>query len=70
MQNYRLREAIVAESRDGNGHMKLITLPTGSVLTLKENTREAGLVDATWQSHAVLVFVQDLRARADLTHDN
>jgi hypothetical protein len=66
MQKYQLREAIVAVSRDPDGHTRVITLAAGSVLTVKNMALESGLVDAEWNGRAVSVFVQDVKARADL----
>ena len=66
MQTYRLRESIVAESRDADGHMRIITLAAGAELTLKATKLESGLVDAAWQGQTIQVFIQDLKERADL----
>lgn len=65
MQAYRLREAMVAVSRDGGG-MRIITLPVNAVLMVEKNTLLSGLVDTLWDGQTVSVFVQDLRARAEL----
>ena len=67
MRRYRLREAIVAVSREADGHMRIFTLAAGSVVALGETTCEAGLVDAVCSDQAIAVFLEDLRARADIT---
>jgi hypothetical protein len=67
MQTYQLREAIVAVSRDARSRTSIFTLAAGSVLTLKNAALDSGLVDAEWQGSIISVFVQDLKARADLT---
>jgi hypothetical protein len=66
MQNYELREAMVAVSRDEDGHTKIITLPAGAVLTVERITLQSGLVDAQWDDRTVSVFIQDLKTRSGL----
>lgn len=66
MTKYRLREAIVGELCDADGHIKVFTLPAGAVLTLQDTTLESGLVDARWRDQTIAVFLEDLKARADL----
>ena len=66
IRRYQLREAIVAVSREADGHMRIFTLAAGSALTLSDTTSEAGLVDAVCGDHVIGVFLEDLKARADL----
>jgi len=66
MQNYRLREAMVAVSRDADGNMKIITLPVGAELAVAAITLQSGLVDTAWANQAIAVFVQDLKTRGEL----
>ena len=66
MRRYQLREAIVAVSRQADGNMRIFKLAAGSVVALSDSTGEAGLVDAVCGDHVIAVFVEDLKARADL----
>jgi hypothetical protein len=66
MQNYRLREAMVGVSRDADGHMQIMTLPVGAELAIATVTLESGLVETRWANQTIAIFVQDLKARADL----
>ena len=67
MRRYQLREAIVAVSREADGHMRIFTLAAGSVVTVDGSTRESGLVDAVCRDQTIAVFLEDLRERADIT---
>jgi hypothetical protein len=66
MQTFELREAMMAVSREVDGHTHLITLPVGAVLTVDRIPLQSGLVDAQWEDQTVSVFVQDLKARGSL----
>jgi len=66
MNLYKLREAMVAVSRDVNGQMKIVTLPVDAVLKVATISLQSGMLDAQWEGQTVSVFAQDLKARGDL----
>ena len=64
--NYRVREPFRAIRHGPRNAFSYITISPGSVITVKAETQEVGLVDVLYEGKIVTVFVRDLDARADL----
>ena len=59
---FRLDSAIVGIRADNDGS-RLITIPSGSTVSLIDKTERNGLVDVSYEGMSVAVFLRDLRDR-------
>jgi hypothetical protein len=64
---YRIKNSTIAMFQDGGVHVAK-TVSAGAVVELRHNSpiEEDKLVEVVWDGRNVLMFTQDLRARAEL----
>ena len=68
MYIYRLKAALPAVARGQDGHTKLITLRSGTIVhrvDLGPMLPHSGLVDVTVEGETLSAFAQDLESRAE-----
>ena len=59
-----VREAHVVVTKDG-GKPHILAIPEGSIITVHEPPKEAGLMPVTWDAMTVKMFAEDLEHRAE-----
>ena len=66
-QRYRITDSTIAMFQEGGVHVAK-TVSAGTIVELQNNSPLDGdrLIAVVWDGRAVLMFTQDLRARAEL----
>jgi hypothetical protein len=66
---YRAREAFMAVRDDLQGPFTFVTITPGSIITVKGEVLQSGLVDVLHNGQIVAAFMRDIDARTDIVSD-
>jgi hypothetical protein len=63
---YRAKEAFIAIRDNPPGPFTFVAIHPGSIITVKGEVLQSGLVDVWYDGQIVAAFMRDIEARADM----
>lgn len=62
---YRVHTPLVAQEEEGNGHVRFVAVPRGSLMRVSGRVESFGFVDVQWNGKKLSVFSRDIQERAE-----
>ncbi|HLG98249.1 MAG TPA: hypothetical protein VKX49_18180 [Bryobacteraceae bacterium] len=62
---YRVHTPLVAQEKEGDGHLRFVAIPRGSMMYVPGKLESFGFVDVQCDGKTLAVFSRDIRERAE-----